>query len=105
MTKCGPNLRRWRRGVNYRLSYTDEARRALRKLPGRYRQRARRIIEELAHEPAPPAVEEIRGLPNRYRIPLNGWRIIYRVEAADGALIVLAVRLKTGPETYHNLPE
>jgi mRNA-degrading endonuclease RelE of RelBE toxin-antitoxin system len=91
--------------VNYRLSYTDEARRALRSLPGRYRQRARRIIESLAHEPTPPPAEELRDLPHRYRIPLNGWRIIYRVDAADGALIILAVRLKTGPETYANLPE
>ncbi len=89
--------------MRYRISYTNEAIRALKTLPGRYRQRARRLIEALGDEPRPAKAKELRGLPHRYRLRLNGWRIIYRVDEPDGMLIVLAIRQKSGPETYHEL--
>jgi mRNA-degrading endonuclease RelE of RelBE toxin-antitoxin system len=89
--------------VNYRLNYSDEARRALRILPGRYRQRARRLIESLAGEPRPQAAKELRHLPNRYRLWLNGWRIIYRVDDDAQRVLILAVRHKTGPEIYEDI--
>ncbi len=89
--------------MNYQLNYSDEARRALRDLPGRYRQRARRLIAALAGEPRPAAAKELRDLRDFYRLWLNGWRIIYRVADEVGVVFVLAIRRKTGPETYENL--
>lgn len=89
--------------MSYRLDYSDEARRALRTLPGRYRQRARRLIESLAGEPRPQAAKELRQLPHRYRLWLNRWRIIYRVDDEAQRVLILAVRQKTGPETYENI--
>jgi mRNA-degrading endonuclease RelE of RelBE toxin-antitoxin system len=77
--------------VSYRLNYSDEARRAL------------RLIESLADAPRPPTAQELRDLPNRYRLWLNGWRIIYRVDDDAQAVFILAVRHKTGPETYESL--
>jgi mRNA interferase RelE/StbE len=89
--------------VRYRINYTDEARRALRTLPGNYRQRIRRLIEALAENPRPKKAKELRDLPNRYRIRLDRWRVIYRVDDEDITILILRVRRKTGPETYGNL--
>ena len=63
--------------MSYQLKYPEEARRSLRALPGRYRQRVRRIIEGLARRPRPASARELRDLPGVYRLRLNGWRIIY----------------------------
>ena len=88
-----------RRQVNYRISYASEAKRALPHLPGRYRQRARRVIEALAHNPRPVGAVELRDLPGIYRLWLNGWRIIYQIDDDDATLLIIGIRYKTGPET------
>lgn len=89
--------------MSYRIRYSDEAQRALSRLPGRYRQRARRAIEDLSKTPRPAAAEELRGRPGIFRIWLNGWRIIYLVNDEAGVLLIVGIRLKTGPETYEDL--
>ena len=89
-----------RRPVSYQIRYSDEAKRALATLPGRYRQRARGIIDGLAAQPRPAGAKELRGWPGVYRLWLNGWRIMYQVDDEAGILWIVAVRLKTGPETY-----
>ncbi len=89
--------------MSYRIRYSAEARRALPRLPGRYRQRARRAIEALAKTPRPAAAEELLGRPGIFRMWLNGWRIIYFVNDEAGVLLIVGIRHKTGPETYENL--
>ena len=89
--------------MNYQISYSNEAKRALPHLPGRYRQRARRVIEALARNPRPAGAVELRDLPNTYRIWLNGWRIIYQIDDDGALLLIIGIRYKTGPETYENL--
>lgn len=89
--------------MSYQVRYTEEAKRSLRRLPGRYRQRARRLIEALARKPRPVGAVELRGWSNVFRLWLNGWRIIYRVDEDAGVLMVLGARFKTGPETYDDL--
>jgi len=91
--------------VRYRIDYTDEVRLALRTLPGRYRQRARRIIEALVDNPRPSHAGALRGLPDYFRIRLNGWRIVYRVGDESLVVVILRVGQKTGPETYAGLPD
>jgi mRNA-degrading endonuclease RelE of RelBE toxin-antitoxin system len=44
-------------------------------------------------------------LPGHYRLRLNGWRIIYRLDKEILTILILRVRRKTGPETYQNLEE
>ena len=73
------------------------------RVPGRYRQRARRAIESLAGNPRPAGAEELRGLSGVFRVWLNGWRIIYQVIEDDAVLLIIGIRYKTGPETYDNL--
>ena len=87
----------------YRINYTDEARGALRTIPGNYRQRLRRLIESLANEPLPVGAKELRNLPYRYRLRLDRWRVIYRVNDDDMTILILLIRRKEGPETYQDI--
>lgn len=89
--------------MSYRIRYSDEARRSLPRLPGRYRQRAKRAIEALARMPRPPEADELRGHPGIFRVWLNGWRIIYLVDDEVGVLLIIGIRFKTGTETYEDL--
>jgi mRNA interferase RelE/StbE len=97
--------------VGYQIRYTDEARRALPGLPGNYRQRVRREIEALADNPRPAKAVRLRNgpgrvhSPERYKIVLDKWRIIYRVIEDEKMVRILRIRIKTGPETYQDLPE
>ncbi len=87
----------------HRLRYTDAARHDLIRLPGNYRQRLRRVIEALAEQPTPPSAKVLRERPGRYRIRVDHWRLIYRGDDADGGVLILRVRRKTGPETYDDI--
>jgi len=89
--------------VSFRISYTEEARRALHSMPGNYRQRAKRLLENLAADPYPPGAKELREMPGRFRLRLDGWRVIYKVDQETNSLLILAIRRKTGPETYQDL--
>ena len=89
--------------MRYRLSTTAQARSELRNLPGHVRQIAMRIVNGLADNPRPPEARELREKPGRYRIGLQKWRLIYRVYDEDGAIVLLRVRLKTGPEIYEEV--
>lgn len=91
--------------MRYRINYTAEARLAVRTLPGRYRQRARRMIESLAAEPRPAMAKELSELPNHFRIRLDGWRIVYRVHDDAVMVLILRIRRKSGPEIYKGLTE
>jgi mRNA interferase RelE/StbE len=92
--------------VSYRIRYTEEAKDALKEVPGNYRQRLRREIEALVYEPRPPHAHPLRGdIPGRYKIRLDRWRLIYRVLGDEGTIRILRIRVKTGPETYTDLQE
>jgi mRNA interferase RelE/StbE len=90
--------------VPYRIRTSTEATRDLRSLPGHIRQRALRTINTLADNPRPAGTKELRGLPGVFRLRLERWRIIYRVDDDDNVLSLIRVLRKTGPETYENLP-
>ena len=90
--------------MSYRLRYSEEVRHALRSLPGFYRQQVRRMLEALPENPRPPRSGPLReGIPNGCRIRLGRWRIIYQVDDDERTIYVLAIRRKTGPETYQDL--
>jgi mRNA-degrading endonuclease RelE of RelBE toxin-antitoxin system len=89
--------------MRYRLSTTAQARNELRNLPGHVRQIAVRMVNGLTEDPRPPEARELREKPGRYRIRLQKWRLIYRVYDEDGTVVLLRVRLKTGPESYEDL--
>ena len=88
--------------MSYRLRYSDEAGRALREAAGRYRQRFRRTIQELADDPRPPHAAPMRE-PDFYKIRFDRWRLVYMVRDETGELFILRVIEKTGPEAYLGL--
>ena len=89
--------------MRFQIEYSENARRAIHTLPGNYRQRIRRMIEALADEPRPKFAKELRELINHYRIKVDKWRIIYRITDEHLIILVIDIRIKTGPETYSDL--
>ena len=87
----------------YKIRITGDAEHDVRNLPGNVRQRARRVIKSLADDPRPAGARELRGRPGYYRLWLDRWRVIYRIYDDDQVVLVLRVRRKTGPETYHEM--
>lgn len=66
--------------MSYRLDYSEEARSDVRRLPGNYRQRIRRLILALSERPRPIQAVLLRGSENIYRTRVGDWRVIYTVE-------------------------
>jgi mRNA interferase RelE/StbE len=89
--------------MSYRIRVSDAAEREVRRLPGHVRQRAKRAISALAEEPRPPGSKELRDRPGLFRLRLEGWRIIYRIDDDNQVVRIIGVRVKTGPETYEDL--
>jgi mRNA interferase RelE/StbE len=89
--------------MRYKLKITDSAYKEISQLPGNIRQRIRQLVNNLADNPYPQNAKELRDLPGRYRIRLEKWRVIYRVEEDILLVLLLHVRRKTGPETYHDI--
>jgi mRNA interferase RelE/StbE len=89
--------------MTHRIRLTEAAKKELRRLPGHLRQRARRLVDALASQPRPAGAIELRDLPGRYRLRLDGWRIIYRVDDECQTVTLLTVRRKVGPETYDGI--
>jgi mRNA interferase RelE/StbE len=89
--------------VPYQINYTDDARQSLKTLPGNYRQRIRRLVESLDTVPRPVKAKQLRDLPDHYRIRMDRWRIIYRVNDEDMTVLILRVRRKEGPGTYQDI--
>ena len=87
----------------YKIKITETARNDIRSLPDHMRQRVRRAIDALSTNPLPGGAKELRGLPGRYRIRIDRWRIIYRIDQENVIVLLLRVRRKTGPETYQDL--
>jgi mRNA interferase RelE/StbE len=87
----------------YWLEITEDAKHQLERLPGYLRQRIKGIISALADEPRPAFALLMRGTPERYRIAVDTWRIVYRVDEDVLIVEVLKVGQKHGPEFYADL--
>jgi mRNA interferase RelE/StbE len=61
------------------------------------------MIGSLADNPRPAGARELRHMRGYYRIRLDRWRIIYRVDDESLLVTILRVARKAGPETYHGL--
>jgi mRNA interferase RelE/StbE len=89
--------------MRYQLKITASAYKEIGQLPGNIRQRIRRLVNSLAENPYPKEAKELSGLPGRYRIRLEQWRVIYRIEQDVLLVLLLHVRRKTGPETDQDI--
>ncbi|NLC55529.1 MAG: type II toxin-antitoxin system RelE/ParE family toxin [Armatimonadetes bacterium] len=91
--------------THYRIRVHPEAVRQMARLPGHVRQRVRRLVASLADNPRPTEAIELRDLPGRYRIRIDRWRLIYRVDDEVLVVVILRAGPKTGPEFYADLPD
>ena len=89
--------------MSYQIEYSQEAHLDLRKMPARFRNRARSMIEALSSDPRPMRSKELRGLHGLYRLRLGQWRIIYLIDDEDTQIQIIRIKRKTGPETYEHL--
>lgn len=95
----------------FRLWIEPEVHAAREELPGNVRQRVKRIIANLAHEPRPSARRPLEmsdlQVPDHVeirRLRLEKWRILYAVNESEGWVWVLQIR-KRPPYHYEDLPE
>jgi mRNA interferase RelE/StbE len=91
----------------YTVYITPQALREVKALPGHVRQRVRRAVDALAHQPRPPRSKAL-DLPDvdieARRIRLGKWRILYLLDETDHTVDVLAVR-KRPPYDYGDLEQ
>lgn len=87
----------------YQLKIKKSALRQINALPGRYRQRVRALIADLAKNPFPPLTKLLRSKQNIYRIAIDHYRIVYSIE--DDLLLVEVIKVgpKAGPAFYDDV--
>lgn len=88
----------------YRVEVTGRIKKQLRQMPVRLARDIAEMIVSLADDPYPDYADELdRDLTRRYRIRVDGWRLIYMVNEGDSVVKVLALRPRD-ENTYLNLP-
>lgn len=90
----------------YEIEYERKARIELKAIKPYHRRMITKHIELLTRDPYPPKSIELEreysGMGIR-RLSVRKWRIIYRVDELDKVIYIKRVKLKIGPETYHDL--
>jgi mRNA interferase RelE/StbE len=83
----------------YRIVFTKQADRALRKMPRNVANRIRDKLDELALEPYRPNnnVTRLQERPG-YRLRVGDWRVIYEIE--DDVLRILVMKIAPRGEVY-----
>lgn len=93
----------WPKMRPYRLKLLKRVKHQIQRLPGRYRQRVKALIQSLRDEPRPPEAIPLRDRHQLYRIRLDDIRIVYSID--DDLLLIEVVKTgkKTGPEFYDDV--
>ena len=88
----------------YRLKVQRLAQRQIKAVrPQHTRQEIINAIKTLPDDPYLPDSRLEDNLSHRYRLKINGWRILYMIDEQDYVVTVLAVR-KRNRNTYLNVP-
>lgn len=82
----------------YTIEYKPAALRDLNALERRVRIRIQRAIEALAENPFPPKVKKMAGKPDRWRIRVSEYRVVYEVH--NDRLVILVVAVGHRREIY-----
>jgi mRNA interferase RelE/StbE len=84
--------------VAYRLELSPRARRDLKKLPARVRERLTGHIDALADSPRPSGVVKLEAEANTYRIRVGDYRVLYEIH--DQVLVVIVLKVADRKEAY-----
>ena len=79
----------------YIVYVSPSARKEIKDLPGKVRQRVRQAVEALANDPLPAASKKLNTPEFEHdlrRLRIDKWRIVYAVSKADRIVDFLAVR-------------
>lgn len=87
----------------YQLSIPTTVRKQINNLPGHYRHRIQQVIAQLTITPRPTQAKLLRDSQNRYRIRLDDYRIVYRIEDDILLIEVLKVGQKEGADFYDDV--
>lgn len=87
--------------MQYQVEIARRVRRQIEGLPGHIRQRVKREIAKLAFNPRPNNAEELQGnLQGRYKIKLDQYRIVYRLD--DDIAVVEVLKAGRKHDTFYN---
>jgi|GEM_PF-909773 len=88
----------------YRLDITSKAKQQLKAVfPERKRKEILDAILDLREDPTPPQSELQRELTGRFRLKIDGWRILYKMDTDDQVVTILAIRPRN-QSMYLNVP-
>ncbi len=88
----------------YQLEFKGQAKRELKQVyPDQIRQELTLMLLDLRRNPYPANSELDRELIGRYRLKLEGWRALYKVNEQDKIVTVLTIR-RRNRYTYLNVP-
>lgn len=87
----------------YRLVIDDEARKALKRLPGHIRQRIARAVDALKQNPRPADAKALEDeLTGYWRLRIDNYRVIYTID--DEIIVIEVVRVdRRDTKTYTGL--
>ncbi|MDD5544274.1 MAG: type II toxin-antitoxin system RelE/ParE family toxin [Acidobacteriia bacterium] len=76
--------------MSYRILYTQEAARRIRKLDGTVKERVRKAIIRISEHPE--LGKRLTGLlSDRWSYRVGDWRILYKVRKAEAVILILTV--------------
>jgi mRNA interferase RelE/StbE len=77
--------------MRYAIQYKPAALRQLHALPHDIQARVQAAIEGLGDNPFPPKVKKMAGSPDRWRIRVGDYRVVYEVHSHRLMILVIAV--------------
>lgn len=84
--------------MSYEIIFTKGAKKQLGKLPLDVQQRIQVKINDLGIEPRPSGVKKLKGKVDSYRIRVDDYRVIYKIQ--NDVLIVTVIKIKHRSEVY-----
>lgn len=85
-------------GSEYRVEFTRQGARDLRKLSRRDQRRVAARIDALAREPRPPGVQKLKGSGDFWRLRVGELRVLYTI--SDRIVTVTVVRVRHRRDVY-----
>lgn len=87
---------------SYKIKWKSSAKKELKKIPKNNLLTILDEIEKLTSNPFPANYKKIQGVENIYRLKVNNYRVIYKLE--NDELIIEVIRVRHRKDVYRNFP-